>query len=139
MIKVSRAELSGIIDAIPSKSYAHRALILAALCNSSTTLFGKSTGVDTDATVGVLSALGANIQSTDFGYVVEPIKNLNNNISLNVKESGSTLRFILPLLSVLGISCHIDGEGRLKNRPNKELIETLSMAGTSFDNTKNTP
>lgn len=135
MIKVSRAELSGIIDAIPSKSYAHRALILAALCNSSTTLFGKSTGVDTDATVGVLSALGANIQSTDFGYVVEPIKNLNNNISLNVKESGSTLRFILPLLSVLGISCHIDGEGRLKNRPNKELIETLSMAGTSFDNT----
>ena len=100
MIKVSRAELSGIIDAIPSKSYAHRALILAALCNSSTTLFGKSTGVDTDATVGVLSALGANIQSTDFGYVVEPIKNLNNNISLNVKESGSTLRFILPLTSV---------------------------------------
>lgn len=133
MIKVSPAKLKGTINAIPSKSFAHRLLILASLAEGKTTLIGQSTGVDTDATVGVLNALGANITLTNKGYEVIPIKNNDSIPTLNVRESGSTLRFLLPLVAVLGKNCKIIGEGRLGLRPNKELLDALRSGGAKFD------
>lgn len=134
MIRVKQQPLIGTIDAIPSKSFAHRAIILASLCDSPTTLLGASTGVDTLATVGVLNSLGANIRLTDSGYIVNPITTNSKIPTLNVHESGSTLRFLLPLVSVLGAECNIIGEGRLASRPNKELIDALRSVGVYFDN-----
>lgn len=134
MISIKQQPLCGTIDAIPSKSFAHRAIILASLCDTPTTLLGASTGVDTLATVGVLNSLGADIKLTDNGYEVNPITKTADEPTLNVRESGSTLRFLLPLVSVLGAECNIIGEGRLANRPNKELIDALRSVGVNFDN-----
>lgn len=134
MINVKQNPLLGEINAIPSKSVAHRAMILSALCDTPTKLIGSSTGVDTEATVGMLNSIGANIQITDDGYEVMPIKKRENNPTVNVHESGSSLRFLLPLVAVLGIKCRIIGEGRLASRPNKELIDALRSGGVSVDN-----
>ena len=134
MINIKPAPLQGIINAIPSKSVAHRAIILSALSDAPTKLIGASTGVDTEATVGMLNALGANISLTSDGYEVSPIKKREDVPTVNVHESGSSLRFLLPLVAVLGISCRIVGEGRLASRPNKELIDALRSSGVDFDN-----
>lgn len=133
MIKVRYSPLSGSVDAIPSKSYAHRVLFLASLSDKPTVIKGKTTGVDTDATIGVLKTLGADIRETEDGYIVSPIRKTNENVLLNVCESGSTLRFLLPLLSVLGVNATVIGEGRLAERPNEELIRALTEAGATFD------
>lgn len=134
MINVNQSPIVGEINAIPSKSVAHRAMILSALCSTPTKLIGSSTGVDTEATVGMLNSLGANIQIADDGYEIIPIKKRKDNPTVNVHESGSSLRFLLPLVAVLGIKCHIIGEGRLASRPNKELIDALRSGGVSVDN-----
>lgn len=133
MIRVCYSPLNGTIDAIPSKSYAHRALFLASLSDKPTVIKGKTTGIDTDATIDVLKNLGADIRETVDGYVVSPIINANKDTLLNVHESGSTLRFLLPLLSVLGVDATVVGEGRLAERPNEELIRALTEAGASYD------
>lgn len=134
MIKIKHGPLYGIINAIPSKSVAHRAIILSALSDAPTKLIGASTGVDTEATVGMLNALGANIKLNTDGYEVFPIEKREDVPTVNVHESGSSLRFLLPLVAVLGISCQIVGEGRLASRPNKELIDALRSSGVHVDN-----
>lgn len=134
MIRIKPSPLHGTINAIPSKSVAHRAMILSALSNAPTKLVGASTGVDTEATVGMLNALGASIKLTHDGYSVFPIKKREDVPTVNVHESGSSLRFLLPLVSVLGINCRIVGEGRLASRPNKELIDALRSSGVQVDN-----
>ena len=133
MINVRYSPLAGSVDAIPSKSYAHRALFLAALANEPTVIFGKTTGIDTDATINVLRSLGADIRETPTGYEVSPIAKPDDGVLLNVRESGSTLRFLLPLVAFLGVNASIIGEGRLADRPNEALIRALENAGASFD------
>ena len=116
-ITIQPRALRGEITIIPSKSQAHRLLICAAFADAPTQLRCPDTNRDIEATVDCLNALGAEIQRTDNGYSVFPVKEIPKAAVLNCCESGSTLRFMLPIVGVLGVDATFLMEGRLPQRP----------------------
>lgn len=117
------------IAANSSKSEAHRLLICAALADGDTELVCTDTNADIDATAASLCALGASVRRTECGFHVSPIRQVTVGACLPVNESGSTLRFLLPLAASLGASCSFEMRGRLPSRPLSPLYELLSEKG----------
>lgn len=131
-------KLSGEINIIPSKSQAHRLLICAAFSDGPTSLLCSETNQDIEATVCCLRTLGATINRTDDGYYILPITEVPIKASLDCRESGSTLRFILPIVCALGVDATITMSGRLPNRPLSPLWEELGRMGCQlFRRTEN--
>lgn len=132
-------KLSGTISIIPSKSQAHRYLICAAFASTPTTLLCPETNRDIEATADCLRSLGANIMRTDMGYEISPIANIPESAILNCCESGSTLRFLLPIVGALGVDATFHMEGRLPQRPLSPLWEEMQrMSCTLTRPTANT-
>lgn len=130
-ITLSKAKLYGEVQLPASKSFAHRQLIAAALSNGPTTLFVNSTSADIEATVSCICALGAKADALPDGngYRITPIASVPSQATLFCNESGSTLRFLLPLSAALGIQATFTGAGRLPQRPNKLLIDAMESHG----------
>ena len=124
--------LSGSVTVIPSKSQAHRLLICAAFSNNETTLICPETNRDIEATVDCLNALGASILRTDAGYEVDPISRIPAKAQLNCCESGSTLRFMLPIVGALGVDATFLLAGRLPSRPLSPLWEEMERMGCTL-------
>lgn len=128
-ITITPGKLSGTVAAIPSKSMAHRLLICAAFSDRETELVCPETGRDVEATVHCLRSLGAGITRTSRGYTVTPAKNIPESAILNCRDSGSTLRFLLPIAGALGVDATFLMEGRLPRRPLSPLWEELERMG----------
>lgn len=125
------AILSGKIKAISSKSDAHRLLICGALADVPTKVRCNVMSKDITATVDCLKNMGADI-SVD-GDIITVIPNsFNEKAELDCGESGSTLRFLLPVVSALGIDATITGHGRLPERPISPLKEEMERMGVTF-------
>ena len=124
-ITIQPGKLSGTVRAIPSKSQAHRLMICAAFSDAPTVLECPQTNADIEATARCLNALGANIQRTEDGYNVTPVKRIPEKAVLDCGESGSTLRFLLPIACALGIDATFKMHGRLPYRPLSPLWEEL--------------
>ena len=118
--------LSGSLQAVHSKSYAHRILIAAALSGGSVR-FGDSE--DALLTAKALQLLGFNAEFADksvhYGEFCLP----NEEVDVFVGESGSTLRFMLPLAAALGVKAKFSTAGRLGERPMGALTAALSAHG----------
>ena len=127
----------GKIKAIASKSAAHRALICAAFGNKSTNIVCEEINDDISATVRCLCALGAKITRKETSFVVLPIRTVKQNAVLDCGESGSTLRFLLPIVSALGCNPSFLMSGRLPERPLSPLAEELAAHGAVIS--KNEP
>ena len=125
-------KLSGTIRAIPSKSQAHRLLICAAFADRPTHLCCPATNRDIEATAACLRALGADIRHTEDGYIVTPIGSLPDHAILPCAESGSTLRFLLPVVGALGVDALFEMEGRLPQRPLSPLWEEMERMGCTL-------
>ena len=123
---------SGTVKAIASKSVAHRLLICAAFADGETRIRCEETNRDIEATAECLSALGAAVRREAPFYVVSPIKTLNRGATLNCHESGSTMRFLVPIAAALGADCDFLMAGRLPERPLSPLREELEAHGISF-------
>ena len=121
--------LRGEIAIIPSKSIAHRLLICAAFSDKPTQLICAETSRDMDATADCLRALGAEILRTETGYTVFPVKQVPQTALLPCGESGSTLRFLLPVVGALGVDGTFRMEGRLPQRPLSPLWEEMERMG----------
>lgn len=128
-ITIYPCKLSGTLAAIPSKSQAHRLLICAAFSDQPTILYCPEVNQDIEATVGCLESLGAVITRDSSGYFVQPITELPASAELNCGESGSTLRFMLPIVCALGVNALIHMSGRLPYRPLSPLWEELERMG----------
>lgn len=126
------APLRGEINSIPSKSQAHRLLICAALAEGETTLACDSLSKDIEATVECLRALGADIKYENGIFRVKPIASPTEMPRLEVGESGSTLRFLLPVVCALGCGAEIKMRGRLPERPLSPLWEELERCGAKL-------
>ncbi len=124
--------LRGDIDVIPSKSQAHRMLICAAFADGPTAIRCPQTNRDMDATVDCLNALGARIKRTESGYHVTPAATIPKTATLNCCESGSTLRFMLPVVGALGVDATFFLEGRLPQRPLSPLWEEMERMGCTI-------
>ena len=136
-ITISPRPLRGDLTVIPSKSQAHRLLICAAFSDKPTFLRCAETNRDIEATAGCLTALGAKIIRTDSGYTVFPIETVPEKAQMNCRESGSTLRFLLPVAGALGVDALLTMEGRLPQRPLSPLWEEMERMGCTL--TRPTP
>lgn len=129
---ITPSTLIGTVDAPASKSVAHRALICAAFADKPTKISCSTTSVDIEATAQCLRELGAKIDKTEYGFYVEPITSAPKKAKLNCKESGSTLRFMLPVAASVCKEVSLYGEGKLPERPIEELCVALEKHGVEF-------
>ena len=129
----------GKIKAIASKSSVHRSLICAALADRTTELICEETNADIDATVRCLNALGAKITRKDSTFTVLPIKKLKSSPELDCGESGSTMRFLVPVVAALGCGASFKMSGRLPERPLSPLRELLEEHGITFSEQGSNP
>ena len=127
--------LGGKISAISSKSHAHRALICAALAKTPSKIICDSVNDDIMATASCLNAMGAQLDYHDGIFTVNPIDTgeKKGRVFMNCRESGSTLRFLLPIVCALGLEAKIDMEGRLPQRPMGELVDELIRHGAKIE------
>ncbi|NTU89025.1 MAG: 3-phosphoshikimate 1-carboxyvinyltransferase [Actinobacteria bacterium] len=130
---VSPVPLHGSIDAIPSKSSAHRSFICAACADSETMIFLPHSSVDIDTTIDCLRALGTTIEHENGHYTVIPASFPTSDPLLDCAESGSTLRFLLPVAAALCHNARFTGSGRLPERPIGELMDVMVRHGVRFD------
>jgi len=131
-ITVQPRQLQGQVSVIPSKSQAHRLLICAAFSDGPTRLFCPETNRDIEATAHCLEALGARVRRTETGYAVDPITKPAETATLNCHDSGSTLRFMLPVVGALGVDATFLLEGRLPQRPLSPLWEEMERMGCTL-------
>lgn len=128
-ISLLPSNLDGAVEAPPSKSCMHRALICAAAADAPTKILCNSFSKDIEATLSCLSALGAKFEYGEGAVTVYPIDKAENNETecvLDCGESGSTLRFMLPFAASLGKRCTFIGAPRLGERPLAPLCEALN-------------
>jgi len=133
-VKIFPARLNGTVNAIPSKSQAHRALICAALADKPTRVECNGESEDILATAACLSALGAGIERESGVYVVRPLKQETSSdiATLPCGESGSTFRFMLPIICAMGRKVCFTPKGRLPERPLSPLCEELVSHGAEL-------
>jgi 3-phosphoshikimate 1-carboxyvinyltransferase len=117
-----------------SKSVSHRAVIAAALAPGSSILSNVLDSEDLRCTVHCLQALGAGIEVTSDGDLavsgIDPRTIAGNaTVSLDVGESGTTCRLILPVAALGRVPCRVFGRGRMHQRPIQELARALSEQG----------
>lgn len=128
---ISPSFLQGSVHVPSSKSFAHRQLIASALAQGPTTLRLHPVSADIAATMECLKAMGCQVISGEVKneYVVVPFEKRPTSLSLFCNESGSTLRFLLPVTAALGIPACFTGAGRLPLRPNKPLLDVMRLHG----------
>lgn len=132
---ISYGRRSGKVTIPASKSQAHRLLICAALSDRETVIECGGISKDIAATAECLRELGAGVSIGEDGVIrLKPIKHTPlEQCELYCGESGSTLRFLLPLVGALGVKAVFHMEGRLPERPLAPLDEELAKHGMSID------
>ena len=135
-IKIKPVVPRGQVKAIASKSDAHRAIICAALSDESTKIHISHISKDIQATLNCIKAMGADYINKNGIYEILPIKNLAENPVLDCGESGSTVRFLLPVLSALNCDATFIGSGRLPERPLKPIVDLLKEHQKEFSSEK---
>jgi len=129
---LSPSPIGGTIRAIASKSHAHRLLIAAAMADKDCTIYCPERSKDIDATVQCLEGFGARIAYSDSSFHVTPIREVPTCATIDCGESGSTLRFLIPVSAALGIDTTFIMHGRLPERPLSPLWEELERHGISL-------
>lgn len=124
--------LKGMVQAPPSKSYTIRALIAAGL-NGNARILNPLLSEDTIAAVKALKALGSAVRRRRYSLEVRGFKGrpvLSGGV-INVGESGTLLRMILPVAALLRGKCRIDGRGTILKRTNKPIAQALLSMGVA--------
>ncbi|MDO5559169.1 MAG: 3-phosphoshikimate 1-carboxyvinyltransferase [Oscillospiraceae bacterium] len=131
--------LHGHVTVPSSKSITHRALICAALAHGESEITNVSMSQDINATIESLTALGASFRINGSTVKVTGISHAPACAKADCCESGSTLRFLIPVACALGTSCEFSGQGRLASRPIDIYIRELSDKGIQFSRTGTMP
>ena len=128
-------QISGEVFAPPSKSYAHRFIISAFLSKESGFIKSVGTSKDVLATLNALSSIGLKYNLTNSG-VEFSYNEIGEYSVLDCRESGSTLRFLFPIVCALGLEVEFTGSEKLLSRPIKDLADTLKENGAKIDGFK---
>ena len=130
---ISSGARTGRVHIPASKSQAHRLLICAALGEETCEIVCDGVSADIAATAKCLNALGAKVERTETGFLVSPIQKVPEGCcELLCGESGSTLRFLLPVVGALGAQAAFHREGRLPQRPLAPLDGVLTAHGMTL-------
>lgn len=130
-VQISKSPLSGELTVPPSKSSAHRAIICAALARGVSVISPVVLSNDMKATISAVEALGVKtvLEGTVLTVDSSAVFSVENAV-INCGESGSTLRFLIPVAACGGTVCTFTGEGRLPRRPIGAFLELLPAHGT---------
>lgn len=135
-VTISPRALAGSVASVASKSVAHRLILLAALTEGTTEIDCVATSADIAATISCVENLGATVARTPLGFEITGIPRGEQSelppVVLDCGESGSTLRFLLPIVCALGRPCQLLGRGRLAQRPLSPLYEQLVAHGAEL-------
>jgi len=122
---ISKSELEGSVQSVPSKSCTHRALIFSALSNGTSRIINPLKGQDTEATREVLSSMGISFEKEDMGWKVESEGIKAPLEVLDCENSGTTLRIMTGVSSLLKEKIILTGDESLKKRPMSPLLSSL--------------
>ena len=126
------SEIGGVVKAPPSKSYSHRAVILASLANGTSKLYDMLYSEDTLASIRVCESLGAEITRTDdYLEVVGTGGKLHNSSAepIDLANSGTTLRLMTSVSALSDNSVVLTGDESLQTRPMGLLMDALKPLG----------
>lgn len=133
-ILITPSRLHGTVRIPASKSMAHRLLICAALAEGTSVISGVDMSRDITATMDVLSAFGASFRQEGSTITVTGVGNARPQAAVaDCCESGSTLRFLIPVAAALGVHTTFFGQGRLPQRPIIAYLRELTKKGITFD------
>jgi 3-phosphoshikimate 1-carboxyvinyltransferase len=130
-VRIRPSSLGGQIVAPPSKSYTHRAVILASLAAGESIIDKPLLADDTGYTIDACRSLSADIERQDDGLMV---KGTGGKIRVSQEKifagnSGSTIRMIAPLIALSPTRVILDGDDRLRQRSLGELLSALQSLG----------
>ena len=125
--------ISGKVRAPPSKAQTHRALFAGLLSRGTTAIHNPLSCDDTKASLAVVASLGASIRmgSERWDVAGDGTPHPPSGI-MDCGESGVTLRFAIPIVSLTGASVNLCGSARLMERPLQPLIEAMKQLGVSI-------
>lgn len=130
-VKFSPFVPNGTVNVPPSKSDVHRAIICSAMANGVSRISPVALSNDIKATIGCIKALGADAVLENNVLTVDGTNMYKNKTALlDCGESGSTLRFFIPIAAVGNINATFVGKGKLPQRPIGIFTEALPKAGT---------
>lgn len=129
----SPSTLSGTVTVPPSKSMSHRAIICAALADGVSRIDNLIFSKDIIATIEAMKIAGADFNIFENSVEITGIKSLPKDCSVDCNESGSTLRFAIPIFCALGIKTEFIGRGKLPTRPITPYLTELTKNGINFD------
>ncbi len=137
-VRIRPHALAGAVTPPPSKSMAHRLLLAAALADGVSTVKNVALSQDIEATLRCMAALGASWERTDkstlrvtgIGGKRKPFPELPR---FDCGESGSTLRFLIPIALAVAGGGVFTGRGRLMERPQKPYLDLFDEKGISYE------
>ncbi|MGI5900857.1 MAG: 3-phosphoshikimate 1-carboxyvinyltransferase [Desulfitobacteriia bacterium] len=145
-ILIRAARLNGSLKVPSSKSIGHRAIICAGLAQGTSVIENIMISEDIAATLQGMAALGAKIDEDPDQWLGAgdyraknikikgsfPLKKVKDTV--DCRESGSTLRFLIPLAAIIGKEITFTGQGRLVERPLNEYYRLFSERGLVYEN-----
>ncbi len=132
-IKIEKSTLNGKLVIPPSKSMAHRAIIASSLAKGTNTIYNISYSKDILATIEAMEKLGVKFIKTDNTLIVDSSSLSCTEEYFNCYESGSTLRFIIPIILSYGGKYIFDGEPSLKTRPVNTYYNIFEKSNISYN------
>lgn len=131
---LSPATPHGEIRIPPSKSSAHRAILCAALSRGRSVVDYIDLSADILATLRAADALGASVRPHPGGVIIDGTHIFQaEHAEIHCGESGSTLRFLVPIAAAGGLTCTFTGSGRLPERPIDTLLQLLREHGVTCE------
>ncbi|MEE0266145.1 MAG: 3-phosphoshikimate 1-carboxyvinyltransferase [Acutalibacteraceae bacterium] len=129
-IKVMPSRFKGEVTLPPSKSDVHRAILCASLSRGKSVIAPVDLSQDISATIDCARALGADIKIDGKTAYIDGSRLFKNKEAvLDCRESGSTLRFFIPVACAGGVNATFIGKGRLPQRPIGIYLDCLPKAG----------
>ncbi len=123
-------QLKGSVEAPPSKSYTHRAVIASSLADGVSKIVNPLVSDDTMATVKACKEFGAQIELNKNKWIIRGLSKIKTPSEIiNCKDSASTLRFIIPIAALAPGITILTGEESLKKRPIGPLLDALTRLG----------
>lgn len=131
-LQIIPSKLSGTIKVPSSKSIAHRAIICAYLSESVSEIKNICYSDDVTATINAVKIMGGQVTHKKNSLIVSNLSiPCNNNIMIDCNESGSTLRFLIPIVAAKKTTCCFKGRGNLFLRPLTPYLDCLAKAGVT--------
>ena len=138
-VTINQSKATGSVTAPPSKSMAHRMLICGGLAGGKSTIHGIAPSEDVLATLDCLKTLGADYVYENDTVIINGIEGkLHPRDILKCRESGSTLRFFMPLCMISGEKSTLEGSETLLKRPLSVYENLCQKQNIFYDNNNST-